>query len=205
MNSEPWRDPLQELWQRQPVPPVQVRPDERILRVVQDAEIEWERETGEAERATYWMWPVFVLPPLLRFYFWHEEFWWGEWLLQVSIGATVLTTLLAQRRRQQCERDFGQSLLGRIERGRALLAQRLKFTDLNLFALPIVPVAVALLIHQGTGGSMLAAVIAGGAAAGLFGCWAVAHRRKFRAQLRERITELDAMRAELAALASDGA
>ena len=29
MNSEPWRDPLQELWQRQPAPIVTERAEER--------------------------------------------------------------------------------------------------------------------------------------------------------------------------------
>ena len=32
MNSEPWRDPLQELWQRQPVPVATAPAEERVLR-----------------------------------------------------------------------------------------------------------------------------------------------------------------------------
>lgn len=196
MNSESWRDPLQELWQRQPVPPAAVRAEERILRAVQDAEERERRETGDYADISWWLLPLLYLPSLADAYF-RDEFWWGEWLIQVSLWGFMLGMVLSQRRRRQFDRDFGATLLDRIEHGAALLRLRLKGNHVNLIGGPLFASAGTLFVYQGTNGSMRAAVLTCVVSLPALSWWFTAYWRKRQTHLQQRIAALETLRAEL--------
>lgn len=197
MNSEPWRDPLQELWQRQPTPAAPERAEERILRAVQAAEDQARREAGDYADIAWWLLPLLWLPNLVSAYFTHPEFFWGEWLLQVSLWAILLGIVVMHQRRRRYERDFGPTLLGRIELGCALLRMRMKWNHLNLVGAPFLALALALSVHAWTHGSGWAAVVTGAIALPGLGGWMVRHWRKHHTEMQRRLAALEAMRAEL--------
>lgn len=195
MNSEPWNDSLQEIWQRQP-PPARERDEERLLRQVQIAEKAWERETGKNDRVIYAIAAVAIVPRLLKL--WRaEEVWLGDWLLAIIFGSLVTFVALFGWRRAQHDRDFSRSLLGRTDRGRALLRLRMKFLDLNLLYTPLLALAVGLWFYKWTYGSTALAVAAGALSFVPLAWWLVSHRRTQRAKITASLASLEELRREL--------
>jgi hypothetical protein len=197
MNSEPWRDPLQELWQRQPVPPAPQQAAERILRAVKATEAEWEGEAAAGERGIF-VWGWFLGLKLIDAWRAPQDFAAGEWLLVIVMWVMVLAALLARRRRRQWDRDFETSLLGRIQRGRALLRMRQAWNEINVPAGPVVTVVLALQVYHWASRPVLAAAVTAAIALPLLTWMFLACRRKESARLQQRAALLETMEAELA-------
>ena len=197
MNSEPWRDPLQELWQRQPVP-APLRVEDRMLRDMRAAEEEWEHEWGGAERTFVVAALVMGGPELLRLAF-AREFDWVPFAMTAVWWWWAAVALTFRWRRRRLERAYQQALRERIARGRRLLRERMRFNDASLLVVPVVSLLVGMTLWDLADGSMAAAVLGGGATLAVLAWSFVAHRRKQRAQFERRLAVLDEMHAQLTA------
>ena len=198
MNSEPWRDPLQELWQRQPMPaPVPVRTEDRILRDVQAAEAEEEREWSSNERTFMLMALLIGAPNLLTLAF-ASTFDWLDLWMNVLFWSWAAVFLVFRWRRRRVDRAFQHALLERIERGRRVLRERMIYNDASLLTLPIMSFVVGLLLQHITHGAMVVAALGGSATFAVLGWIFVLQRKKQLAQLKRRLAVLDEMHTQLA-------
>jgi hypothetical protein len=201
MNSEPWRDPLQKLWQRQPVPAtVPMRTEDRILRDAQTAEAEWERESSGAE----WVCVIGALlmggPELLQLAF-GTTFDWASLCLNLMFWWWAAVAMAFRWRRQRIDRAFQHTLVDRIARGRRLLRERIVFNDVSNLIVPVLlALAVGLTLLDMTDGSMAVAMLGGSVTFALLAWLFVIQRRSVQAHLARRLAVLDDMRTELAML-----
>lgn len=196
MNSEPWRDPLQELWQQQPVP-APLRIEERVLRDVRTAEEEWNREWSATDRSFVVCALLMGAPELMRLTFGSGLDWSGGTAVCAVWWWWAGVALTFGWRRRRIERAYDQTLLERIARARRVLRERMIFNDASMLVLPVMPLLVGVTLLDMTDGSMVVAVL-GGVTALIVLTWLfVVQRRKQRAQFGQRLTVLDEMRAQL--------
>lgn len=191
MNYDMWQD----LWVRQPVP---LPPPEegRLLREIQaesEKEDDGRRQFLNAALCSAAIFAVLSLYPLIRHGFelqdWFPFLLWGSW---AGIG------LVFRQRRRTLDRGYGESLLDRIDHAQAILRESQRYAVWNM----IVPVLVTVVMvaHFAAeiteGQSILAPVLAGGLVL-LLPLLALPWERKRRDKLRQRMAELQEMRAQL--------
>jgi O-antigen/teichoic acid export membrane protein len=197
MNSDPWRDPLQELWQRQPVP-APVRDEDRVLRDVRTAEEEEEREWSSNERTFMLMALLIGAPNLLTLAF-ASTFDWLDLWGNVLFWSWAAVFLVFRWRRRRVDRAFQHALLERIERGRRVLRERMIYNDVSMLTLlPVMSSVGGLLLQHITHGAIVVAALGGSATFAVLAWIFVVQRKKQLTQFKRRLVVLDDMRAQLA-------
>jgi hypothetical protein len=196
MNFEPETDPLRELWRRQPLPPARAETEARILRAVENLEAELKTEIGLNQR--YWWLPPLLLLPGLLLSFFVENLRWSNWLSMVLMWAVMFASLLIRRRALRYERDFGSTVLERIERSYKLLRLALRWSHVSsaLFV-PVIIAIIALLASEYFGATKRGIIVVVFVTALGFGALWILKGRPWYQQCKQRLADLEAMRREL--------
>lgn len=200
MNSDPWYDPLAEVWQRQPTPKPKVTA-QQILQQVREAEQTWVDEWEATERTYFGLAAAFLLPVTMEIA--RPNFDWTNVFLNLCFVWLAAVAFVFRLRRRRARRHFGQDLLSHFAEAEALLHERNRFYTVMLWCSPLLPLALGDFLWILFPGQRLVAgigVVLGGAGT----VWLVRYQRRLgQADLAKKFAELEAKRRALAALGAD--
>lgn len=205
MNSEPWRDPLQKLWQQQPLPRAGLHLEERVLADVQQRRDAWEEAWSASERNTLYAVLLLLAPKLLGCAWAPDVPSVAEVTIILALVAQAALILGARWRRRRVAGRFDQTLLSIIAQSRAVLRERMLLTRINLWFVPVLGIAVGALLFELTHGALATAIAIGVVTAIGLARWFVLEARRDRVRWQQQLERLAQLQQQLVDLPEPGA
>lgn len=190
MSSEFEIDPLRDVWQRQPVPALSPEAEVIIRRAVESEEARMKAETGSVP---WWTLPLLLGPITVVFV--RAQVGVIFWLLLAPLWGGATVAAIDDWLRVRREREFGASLLGRIDQICARLRLRLKWHPVLTAISTLLAAGVVSYLALVHGGSMLLGLVV----VPLMVTGTVISASRQRRRNQTRLAQLESMRRELAA------